>query len=256
MTSKGIHFASSPDVFLEIWLRRSSDESAIAAVPTLFHYAKNMNGGRQGQRGVSVELAFYDPSKDGTSQSASTTSVVVGDYKPKSDAANLYRFEIKSASDGNKISQSIVSSPWISSPFIKSASNGSVGPKNVEIKFQELRAGIPILAFIGEVLTQTRPEIKEQLEIALLKEKREEARQSAAKAKAVLLESFAMAVSEATAAQTAYCEANADTYLEQSTKFHTKQLLANAAADAVDISQPYPILVAISSDSPDGKFCS
>ena len=239
-------------MFLELWARSSEDRSALAFVSTILYYEKHVYNGGNGNRGLVANLKFTNISNKDTNNDNREASVVLGNFRTSSEIGALHRFGFvenldKSASPG-------ITSKWIPSPFTAVGSEGKNPPLNLEITFNEIRDPKPVLAFIGEALTKSKATIQEELELALIKQKRDEADRNAANARAEALDAYATNLALADEKAVAYCAAGGNRR-SKAAQFLAAQLKANVAAESAEVPLPFPIVVKVNNEGPDSQFC-
>jgi hypothetical protein len=279
LEAAGIDLAGRPDVFLELQLRYSKDNSAVAMAPTFLSYSQSLKGGKYSSRtsrGLAVQLRFHPPGVAATDQGSTGAVVVLGDRvlgaeveydKPKKLEDG---FEIESAwfpstnsppataAERGKEDAAKKGDPAGSNPVVKPVA-AKTKPMTLTVSVSEARSARPFLLFLADVFDESKEELQASLEKQLLATKRSEAELEAYKKAQIAASEYDQKFVAAEVAIAEYCSADYVSLIaskaevlavKNSGAARVAQSAANVAAKVLEINEPYATSIEISKTIP------
>ena len=272
----------TPDLFVELRMRPSSDGSAMLVEPTYLSYGKGLKAKAGAERGLALHVAFHPPGKLATDSGATGAQLVFGKMKVGSHrffpgldtqsgsldvttawfpvtfspvmAGAAEREERASASFVPvTASAAAVPNPAASLP---GESGGRPKPMNVTLTLTETRAPRKLLLTLAGVFDKSKGELQTEIEKLVLQQKREAAELEAATAQTTLQTDYEAAFVLASTHLIDLCavagsdDAAAKRRLEKSRDFNAAALRANLKAQALGKTAPFPALGAPSAARP------
>lgn len=260
----GIYLAEAPELFIELRLRPSADRTALAVAPTYVEYNRLLKGRNRNKnlsRGLAVQISFNGPGKTPASATAVGTSLVLGDFI----VGTHHRYSMPHPlEDGFELE-----SPWFPTfsppPMPATATEADTDPQLSEDTFPmtvtatvaETRDANQFLLFLADVFEESKGDLKEALEIQLIKQKRDKAELEALKESEVKIAAYYTKYADAETNVIEYCNANREDTVEgrkerlsKSRDAYIAQGEANLSAVSAGIPKPYERLIIVSDALP------
>lgn len=258
------------DFFVEFWVRPSQAGDAISLTPTLLYYPRQL-GAKNGEKDTAIVVASrLEPF--GATAASSTWA-----FSRQTPTAGLQAFlEPRPGDDGLKRLRGgdllrlcetgcELASPWMANPWVKGVKGSNTGmaaavaapgttaaysekATNIRLEVTEIRAGSKFFKALSQAFVAAKPVAQSELEQLLLADKRAAADATASNAAATALNGYAGKLGEAEAARTKYCAAKTvagTNWTVLSAELRARQLLANVAAAAADVPEPFQPPIAV-----------
>ena len=271
---QSINLTGKPHFFIELMISRSANGQFLALTPTYFEYNRLLKNGAaiNTKRTLALQFSFHAAGKAADDRSAVGTTLGLGQvpvgtvrdyrFKPYSldlqGAQSLWFPTFVPAKKGGEAASSSSTNPQ---PGDSSGSAGDADmvPMTMSVTVAETRSARPFIIFLADVFDDTKDEIQTELELLLLREKREAAKLAEFTAQQAALTALKSKIADAESKFLDYCDMGTGTStsekkarLNASNSLYAAQVAANLAARKAGEADPYPVLVEVSSEPPAG----
>ena len=277
-----INLSSAPDFFIELRPRTSADAAFLTLQPTYLDYRGLLKDGSSpanASRSIAMQLSFHGAGKDADDNTAVGTTVLLGnlrvgttrDYAVPPDSLDVTSAESPwfptfmpaGGPPKRNASNAAPAAPQPANPQPDDSTPSSGGtkvPMSLTVTVAETRSERPFILFLADVFDDTKEDVKTQLELMLLSEKRQQARDAAEAASQQALIDYNGKFATAETKRIDYCALPADdnsdsakkARLEVSNALFAAQVAANLTARAAGLAVPYPDVVEVSTGPPSG----
>lgn len=255
LDAAGIEPASQPAMFLEIWVRPSSDGVYATLTPTIMIRNANLENGRSTLTDRPITLtASFEFAESGQEVSIEIPTRLFGrGLQVLLAESQVYPGECLTGSSGTVgrgcLIRGGIESRWFANPFVGDA------PMTVTLSVAETRPQNPALTFVSTLFGDSRDELQAAANQQLLPSQRLEAERLALMGRAEARGRARSSYQAAEVARSAYCRATVQMRRVRSSELASRQALANFDARQAGDSEPYPSIVAVNGDVPGTAQC-
>jgi hypothetical protein len=271
-----INLIDKPDFFIELVAESSANRKFLRLIPTYFEYNRLLKSGSftREKRTLVLQFSFHPAGKAADDDSAVGTTLGLGQLTtgtarnyttqphnndPRGSESLWFPTFVPARKNKGGEANASSSAPPRPQDSASASAGAETSPMTMTITLAETRSERPFILFLADVFDEAKDEIQNELELFLLREKREEARLAE-----FTTQQNALAVSKAkiAAAQKKfidYCaggtgssDSEKKERLTVSYELYAAQVAANIAARNAGEADPFPVLIEVSSEPPAG----